>query len=642
MWRPWLLVAAGVLLYAGSLSNPFVFDDLEWIRHDRVGALWPPAAALGDSSRPILNLSLALNYAVGGMDPTGYHLFNLTVHVLAALTLYGIVRRTLRSRPLRARYDDSADALAFAAALVWLVHPLATQAVAYVIQRAESLMALLYLLTLYCAIRSDESAQRGAWTLAACVCCGLGMGTKEVMAGAPLAVLLYDRTFLSGSFGAALRARSALYLGLAATWLVLLLRFESGALSGGAAWAGFGLPELSAIEYARSQPGVIVHYLKLVIWPHPLVLDYGWPVADTAAAILLPTALLTALGVATLWALWRVPPLGFLGACFFLVLAPTSSVMPIVDLAFEHRMYLALAALVVAGVVLVDAVLARAARPSWIGVALLIAIVIPLSATTLMRIRDYRSALVLWQTVVDAAPGNARGHMNVGVALTELGRHDEALLPLGRAIELDPDDPEPHNNLAVALIALGRTDEALHHYRRALEILPTYVDAHRNYGQALQQRGELEAAHFHLRAAVRYDPSDAFAHVNLANVLLRLNRRDEALRHFREATRLDPYTPRPLAGAAWILATHPDPKLRDADQAVRLAERAVELSGPEDPTALSTLATAYAAAGQHERALETAERALRRATEIGAENEARHIRAQLESYRRDAHDATPP
>jgi tetratricopeptide (TPR) repeat protein len=642
MWRPWLLVAAGVLLYAGSFSNPFVFDDLAWIRHDRIGALWPPAAALGGSSRPILNLSLALNYAVGGMNPTGYHVFNTVVHVLATLTLYGIVRRTLRSRPLRARYADAADGLAFAAALIWSVHPLATQAVAYVIQRAESLMALFYLLTLYCAIRSAASERRGAWTLAAWLCCALGMGTKEVMVSAPLVALLYDRTFLSGTFGAALRARSALYLGLAASWIVLLLRYESGAFSGGAAWAGFGLPDLSAVEYARSQPGVIVHYLRLAIWPHPLVLDYGWPVADAAAEILLPTSLLALLGVATLWALWRKPALGFLGACFFLALAPTSSVMPIVDLAFEHRMYLALAVLVVAAVLFADALLARAARPPGLGVALLLAVVVPLSATTLLRIRDYRSPLVLWQTVVDAAPGNARGHMNVGVALTKLGRNEEALAPLGRAIELDPDNAEAHSNLAFALIALGRTEEALSHYRRALEILPTYADAHSNYGRALQQRGEIEAALQHLRAAVRYDPRNATAQANLANALFRIDRPDEALQHFRESVRLDPYEPRPLAGAAWILATHPDPERREPAEAVRLAERAVELSRGADPTVLSTLATAYAAADQRERALRAAELALQRAEQIGAQREAQRIRAQLESYRRSAPDATPP
>jgi tetratricopeptide (TPR) repeat protein len=232
--------------------------------------------------------------------------------------------------------------------------------------------------------------------------------------------------------------------------------------------------------------------------------------------------------------------------------------------------------------------------------------------------------------------------MNVGVALTKLGRNEEALAPLGRAIELDPDNAEAHSNLAFALIALGRTEEALSHYRRALEILPTYADAHSNYGRALQQRGEIEAALQHLRAAVRYDPRNATAQANLANALFRIDRPDEALQHFRESVRLDPYEPRPLAGAAWILATHPDPERREPAEAVRLAERAVELSRGADPTVLSTLATAYAAADQRERALRAAELALQRAEQIGAQREAQRIRAQLESYRRSAPDATPP
>ena len=192
------------------------------------------------------------------------------------------------------------------------------------------------------------------------------------------------------------------------------------------------------------------------------------------------------------------------------------------------------------------------------------------------------------------------------------------------------------------MATLGRTDEAEAQLRRALEILPTYVDAHRNYGQLLQQRGELEASLDHVRAAVRYGPSDAFAHLNLANVLLRGGLRDEALQYFREATRLDPYIPKPLAGAAWILATHPDPGTRDPAEAVRLAERAVEQSSREDPVELSTLATAYAAASQHDRAIAVTDRALQRATELGETRGAQQIRAQLERYRADAARSASP
>jgi len=437
-----------------------------------------------------------------------------------------------------------------------------------------------------------------------------------------------------------LRSRRALYAGLAATWLLLLLSVEPNALSGGVAWAGFGLSEVSAAEYARSQPGVILHYLRLCFWPHPLVLDYGWPAANELGPILWSTALVSALGLATLWALWRVPPIGFLGAFFFLVLAPTSSVLPIIDLAFEHRMYLPLAAVVAAGVVAMSAALARASAPAWVGVALLVTIVASLSAATVLRNRDYRSVEVLWRTVVDAAPGNYRGQMNLGAALGELNRNEEALVFLRTAIALAPDQPMAHVNLAAALFALHQLDETETHLLRALEISPTHAAALRNYGKLLGKRDELEASIERLRAAVQHGPRDAFAHLNLASALLNVGRRDEALRHFLEAIRLDPYLPTPLAGAAWILATHPDPSVRDPAEAVQLAERAAKLSRREVPGILSTLATTYAAAGQRDRATRTAEQALQRATELGETREAQRIRTQLERYRRDV--SSPP
>jgi tetratricopeptide (TPR) repeat protein len=491
-WRRLALAVTGVAIYANSLSAPFIFDDLSWISHRRVGDLWPLTSSL-DVGRPVLLSSLALNYAIGGMDPAGFHVFNLVVHLLAALTLYGIARRTFRSSVLSERYSDSADGLAFAVAWIWLAHPLATQAVTYVVQRAESMMALFYLLTLYCVIRSDESNRSAVWSVVAVVFCAIGMQTKEVMVGAPIIVLLYDRTFLAGSFAAALRSRAALYIGLAATWSLLWLNLNSSALSGGAAWAGFGLPDLSAIEYARSQPGVILHYLRLCIWPHPLVFDYGWPVTDDLGRIFASTAVVGALGFATLWALWRLPPLGFLGAVFFCVLAPTSSVLAIIDLAFEHRMYLPLTAVVAAGVVATNAVLTRAAAPVWVGTALLFVVIVSLSTATILRNRDYRSVESLWRTVVEAAPQNGRGHTNLAAALVELNRHEEALVHLRRVSELTPNDPAAYVNLAIALLILEQFEEADVHLKRALEIRPSLAGALSGFNQLVREHHKREA-----------------------------------------------------------------------------------------------------------------------------------------------------
>ena len=160
--------------------------------------------------RPVVMLTLSANYSLGGLNTWGYHAFNLGVHLLAALTLFGIVRRTLQSPRLRERFGQAATPLALGVALIWLVHPLQTQAVTYIIQRCESLMGLFFLLTLYCVIRGFQAARPAWWHAAAALCCFLGMGCKQVMAGAPLLVLLYDVVFLSGTVRASAAALEAI------------------------------------------------------------------------------------------------------------------------------------------------------------------------------------------------------------------------------------------------------------------------------------------------------------------------------------------------------------------------------------------------------------------------------------------------
>ena len=222
-----LLACVALVAYQNSFSVPLIFDDLPAIRDNPTirqlgSALSPPhGSGLPVDGRPVVNLTLAINYAFGGLEVRGYHLVNLAIHLAAALVLFGIVRRTLRQPAWRQRYQDAALPLAFMSAALWAVHPLQTEAVTYVVQRAESLMGLLYLLTLYGFIRSaDPGASRG-WPILAIASCGLGMASKEVMVSAPLMVLLYDRTFVAGSFREAWRQRRGLYAGLAASWLLL-------------------------------------------------------------------------------------------------------------------------------------------------------------------------------------------------------------------------------------------------------------------------------------------------------------------------------------------------------------------------------------------------------------------------------------
>src|SRR5215469_3205386 len=268
---PLLIPAATVLAYANSFSGPLIFDDFTWIEtNPHIRHLWPlwnalqsPQGAPG-TGRPVVCLTLALNYAVSGLAPWSYHVANLAIHVSAALALFGIVRRTLQRPRLRDRFGTQANGLAAAVAVCWAIHPLQTESVTYIIQRMESLMGLFLLLTLYCVIRGHDSPRRSEWYATAVVCCAMGMGSKEGMVIAPIIVLLYDRIFLANSWAEVWKERSALYAGLAATWLILIsLVIVNQARGGGL----MGNPAVSWWRYAQNQFGAMAQYLRLTFWP---------------------------------------------------------------------------------------------------------------------------------------------------------------------------------------------------------------------------------------------------------------------------------------------------------------------------------------------------------------------------------------
>jgi len=292
-WLPPLLIAAAAFAaYANGLRHPFVFDDLPAIVTNpsirslsHLGTvLTPPADGSSVTGRPLVNLSFALNYALGGTNPLGYHLGNLLIHVLAALILYGLVRRTLARPVLAGKVAVPTPLFAGAVALLWVLHPLQTESVSFTVQRTESLMGLCYLATLYGFVRSVDSLIPLRWQAFTLAVCALGMTAKEVMVTAPVLVLLYDRTFVAGSFAGALRTRKVFYAGLAATWLPLLWLLTGGGGTRGAS-AGLGLG-VSWWSYALKQCEAIVLYLKLTVWPHPLVLDYGTAVVTRPLTVL--------------------------------------------------------------------------------------------------------------------------------------------------------------------------------------------------------------------------------------------------------------------------------------------------------------------------------------------------------------------
>ena len=604
-----VIVVAGLAAYANSFSGPFVFDDISSIPENpsifRLQSLSqvfsPPRNGETVSGRPVLNLSLAIDYAIGGTDTRAYHRTNLAIHILNGLLLLGILRRTFCMPVLRSRFDDAALGLAWAIALLWVVHPLQTESVTYIVQRAESLAALFYLLVLYAAIRAARSHQPLFWHILAVVACLLGVATKETVVTAPLVVLLYDCTFTASSFREAIRRRWGLYLGLSASWMLLIGLVWSTGLWGRQEELGSPNPWF----YARSQPGVILHYLRLAFWPHPLCFSYGWPVAHTLREILPGTVMMGLLGVATVWGLMKRRGWGFLGAWFFLILAPTSSIMPLKQLAFEHRMYLPLAAVVTLAVVGMYAVSQRLAGRGWssgracslASVGLVLAAAGVCTFLTSRRNEAYHSQLSLWEDTVLKAPHNAAAYNNLGQLLAASGRTAEALKCFQEAVRVDPSQVEARNNLGSALVELGRAAEAIEHHEAALRIKPDNYLTHDQLGNALSSLGRHTEAFQHYQTALRRKPDYAEGLYNWGVALFNSGRTLEAIDRFEQAVRIQPRHAK--AHTNWGNALY---QLGRHQEAIEHYQRALEIQ--PDAVAHNNLGLALASTGRLEEAIE--------------------------------------
>jgi Tfp pilus assembly protein PilF len=539
LWTIALLIAATIVGFASTLRNPLIFDDVPAIVEnptirslsDVRAVFSPPAAGNTVSGRPLLNFSFALNYALGGTNPLGYHLANLALHGCAALLLFGILRRTLRRPPLQKRFATAADPLALLVALLWLLHPLQSESVTYVAQRAESLMGLLYLLTLYAFIRSVENRPRSGWAALAVVACYAGMATKEVMVTAPILVVLYDRLFVAGSFRAVWQTRSRFYLLLFSSWVLLAILVIGAGDRGGTIGSAAGM---SPWQYGLCQARGVWRYFGLSGWPHPLILDYGADFVSFTTA--LPYFLaIAALGGVLLWAVVRRSPAAFAVACSLGILVPSSSVVGgSRQMLAEHRMYLSLAWLIAVAVCAAYRVLGRRAL-------LATGLAIGACGTLLIvRNQDYRSELSIWTDTVRKRPANAIAHYNLGVTFLRTGDREHALAEFETAIRLDPGYAIARTNLASLRLEQGDVAAAIAEYRRALELKPDLIEAHANLGYLLNQTGQPEAAIREYAVALRLQPDSGEIENNLAIALLAAHRPEEALLHSRKAVALTP------------------------------------------------------------------------------------------------------
>ena len=599
-WFSAAVIALAIIgAYSTGLRTPFQYDDLSTVvENDSITrlsdlhrALSPPPNATPTSGRPLLNLSFAIDYAITGLNVTGYHATNIALHLIAALLLFGIVRRTLQLPAVG--LESHADLIAAATAAIWAVHPIQVGAVTYISGRSDVLMGICYFAVLGAAIRAHRSPHASAWAAIAVVACGVGMACKESMVTAPVAVLLYDRAYIHDRFATALAQRWRLYTGLAATWVVLAVLLIDAPHS---ASAGFSAG-ISPWTYLLNQALVIPEYVRLVVWPDHQLFAFGEArllrLADVGAMAVVTPSLIAA----AIWLWHRRPALGFPAVWVFLTLAPTSSLVPIAtEVGAARRMYLPLAGIVVLFVVGIVAIVQRKRRrrasfAPRLSLGIATVLIIVLAATTSAQNLEFASAEQLWRSSLERWPSRL-AHRNLAAVLLQEGRRSEALEHLREAAD---QGPLSRYSLGVALFDDGQSAEATVELQRALSENPheptVALEGRRVLARALaQQQRHREAADVFAQIAA-LTPDDVAPRLSRADELLAAGDLVDAHEEYQRILAAQPHHSGAQTNDGLTLL-----RLGRVSEAMPLL-RSVAEQEPRNAAAFMNLASAAAAAG---------------------------------------------
>ncbi len=546
-----LLLFLGLLAYANSFFASFYLDDYTNILRNEVVFDLSNFKRIFEHcpERFLTYLTLAINYRIGGEDPLTYHIFNFFIHFSAALFLYLLAREICNTPALRtSRLNLQKNTAAFAVATIFLLHPLQTQSVTYVIQRAESMAGMFYLATLYFYVRVRLENSKSV-TLKYLVLTGIAAlcaaFSKETAVTLPVMIGLFEVFLFETSIRALLRNKILLLLLVPA---FLIVRYKLGPLLQKGFFYDPGIA-FTRKQYLLTQFSVLVTYLRLFFYPVGQNIDWDFPVAtsffatETIFSFLVLLALL-ALSFAA-YRQFRLLSLGIIG--FFVTLAPTSTIIPIKDVIFEHRMYLAVAFLAMGCVQVIWYGLGsvrQRSRRVYLGalVMVILAIISTLTGLTYLRNEVWMSKVSLWRDAVEKSPHKARPHNNYGRALYLLGGRmtPQARKEFKIANRLDPAWAIPWHNLAFISFEDGDYKQAIDLDLKALEREPDYLDATYQLAKSYRELGQYQGARKYLERLIRGFSKVRLlpAYLDLIELYLQTGERPGALQLAREMTQL--------------------------------------------------------------------------------------------------------
>jgi len=600
-----LFAAVVTIIYSPSLHGDFVFDD-EVIQDNplihitRILQLTDLIFSK-EISRRIGLMSFALNYSFGGLNTFGYHLVNVTVHILNGLILF-LLSYTILTLPLdEGKGRGNALKISFMGSLLWLVHPIQTQAVAYIVQRLTSLSALFFMLSLLCYIKGRvHHTSRRLFLLMLSLLFGLlALGTKQNAATLPLFIILSEFFFLQQKpfkldkkklgfitlLGGLFILISGIYLRSDFISRIALQYQERG-------W--------TPLERVLTQLRVVIFYLSLLVYPNPsrLNIDHDFAISPSLLSPFTTfLSLLVILGslAFALFFMKRNRLVSYAFLWFFGNLVIESSIIPL-ELVFEHRIYLPSMGLIILVVGLCFS-LSKREWEKWVS-GFIILLIFLFSYWTYERASVWRGPLPLWMDAAKKSPYKARPHNALGYAYEyNKGMLDEAISEYKHALAINPNYFKAHNNLGVAYAKKGMLDEAISEYKKTLAIKPRYVDAHNNLGVAYSRKGMFDEAIAEYKRALSLKPRYPEAHFNLGNAYDKMKSFDKAIAEYKRALLLKPHyaDARNNLGATYSSKGMFDEAISEYKQALAI--------NPHHARAHFNLGTAYYKKGELDKAI---------------------------------------
>jgi Tfp pilus assembly protein PilF len=622
-----IISVIALISYSNTFDAVFHFDDFRFIRDNPLirdfGYFIDPSKVdelelIEDvrryfKTRFVSFLSFWVNYRLQGLDLRFLHAMNLAIHVVNAMLVYLLIALAFRTPLLRSSpFKESSWIISLLSALLFVAHPLQTEAVTYILSRLVLLAAMFYLLSIVAYIGSRisvTSTSRYGLYLLSIVSAVLGMKTKENVFTLPVAIAICEFMFFSDSF----KKRVFLLGPFVLTMLIIPLAYiglsmDAGSLGDTMNEASMRTDTIPRVHYLFTQFSVIVAYISLLLFPvgqnashdHPMFSSFDFAVFLSLMFLLA----MFGLGVYMLLRSRRGEKAIRLAAfgvfLFFLALSVESSVLPIGELMVEYRVYLPsagfLIAIVTTGLVLFGRIESPTSRKA--AVIALPLVVLVLSSATYARNNVWQSEISLWKDVVSKSPKMARPHNNLGVAYRDAGKLDTAIEQFQVALNLKPDYVEVHHNIGKTYEYKGMLNEAMEHYKTVIKIKPDNAKTYYNLARIYEYKGMIDTAVDYYRTALKLESNLVRAHNNLGSIYSQKGQYDIALEHFEEAIRLNPIVPAIYLNAGIVCR-----KKGSVDKAIEYFKNALRLD-PNNTIIHMNLSIAYQEKGMYDKAEE--------------------------------------